>query len=520
MSFRAFTNSLSRNFRQTTKVLRSIFKPIQRGFMVAFFGLWNWGKTRHWVYFFQALPAIVVLITVIVLLSLRLTISAGELKSRYKEAGKEAFKAKNYPLTRLSYERLVAMGGYGEDPADLYKMAVTLDAMGDKQRALRIMNELAPAEGAVGYGDAHLWMAGQLRGDLGNDKSRKLYEVHLEKALDSGTTDNDLANIWLGELYARTGEPRKAEKHLANAVKNRPDARMLYAQILAQQKKTDLATEQAEIAAKYYRDRARLNLADRPSRISWAETQMFLEDFPGAIKILEEGWAFNRDPVYRVSIGNVYVTWQRYVAKKTPDDIARQLDLLEQGLAVDPTNAVLLSRLIDFIHNKEDDRSKQAREALTKIAVDGKATPAVHFLLGLEAHHRGDDKVAYTHWDTALKFDPNLSTVANNLAWLLGVDEKPGVPHDRERALNLISLAIEKAPGEITYLDTRANIYIKMEKWKEAQLDLVAVLRSNPNFPNVHKNLALVYDRLGVSDLAEDHRRRQADIDLKKGKKK
>jgi uncharacterized protein HemY len=99
--------------------------------------------------------------------------------------------------------------------------------------------------------------------------------------------------------------------------------------------------------------------------------------------------------------------------------------------------------------------------------------------------------------------DPNLSVVANNLAWLLAHADNPDLP----RALKLIELALTKHPDEPTFRDTRGKIYMKQKRWQEALTDLQFVLARMPEFPGLRASLAELYDRLGDAEVAAEHRR-------------
>ena len=46
-----------------------------------------------------------------------------------------------------------------------------------------------------------------------------------------------------------------------------------------------------------------------------------------------------------------------------------------------------------------------------------------------------------------------------------------------------------------------------MQRWKDALVNLEAVLQVNPDSADVHRALAETYDHLGIPDLAAEHRR-------------
>ena len=52
-------------------------------------------------------------------------------------------------------------------------------------------------------------------------------------------------------------------------------------------------------------------------------------------------------------------------------------------------------------------------------------------------------------------------------------------------AASLYSKAVELDPGEVTYPANRANVYLKMKRWEEAEKDCDDALKINPKFAKV-----------------------------------
>ena len=55
-------------------------------------------------------------------------------------------------------------------------------------------------------------------------------------------------------------------------------------------------------------------------------------------------------------------------------------------------------------------------------------------------------------------------------------------------AASLYSKAVELDPGEVTYPANRANVYLKMKKWEDAEKDCDDALKINPKFAKVGKS--------------------------------
>jgi Flp pilus assembly protein TadD len=105
----------------------------------------------------------------------------------------------------------------------------------------------------------------------------------------------------------------------------------------------------------------------------------------------------------------------------------------------------------------------------------------------------------------AFAADPKSGAVANGLAHVLSQPPNPDLP----RALATVNLALDREPTNPHFLDTRGHIYLLLGRWKDAAVDLEAVL-ARVDAASVHAALATAYENLGQSELAAKHRR-QAD---------
>jgi len=285
---------------------------------------------------------------------------------------------------------------------------------------------------------------------------------------------------------------------------------------------------EATTAAIYFRDRAEKSTDPneaKDARIFWAESLAFLEKHQEGINVLRAGPDL---PEYRETIAKIYLTWSVMVEqneKKGNERDEKLWSLLERGLSYDPANPMLLMRVMQYVTPKdgEDSAAKtdERLEHLRKVLASRGADAMVHFLMGLGYFNKGDMANAQTHWELAYKSNTRMPTIANNLAYIIALDDpkdiakKPRDPNDPKltRALEIIQNVVANFPDEFAFRETRAQVFMKQQKWKDALTDFEYIQRGFPTYPSIHRNLALVYERVGDRNMAAEHRKRQQEID-------
>jgi tetratricopeptide (TPR) repeat protein len=504
--------SISRFFRDLNKPLATFSRQMSRVSGFLFFSLWGWAGNRNWWYLLQGLPALIMAILVLSIVTLRFSMSAQGIEGRYLDTAKNAYRAGDLDTTLVAYERLAEMGQ--DRPENLYEMARALEKK-NPERAYKIMNQIAPVD-KPGHAPAHVWQAGYLWRNINDPYTRQQIDMHLKRALENTSSNDDAVYIMLGQLNLMDNNLPEAERNFAIVVGKKKQFLLQYARVLASQKKTGKATEQAEAAVKFFSDRANLDIDDKLSRLGWAESLIFLEKFEDAIKVLNNGLSQKKDRDYQLAISGVYNQWLNFIANKTPDDYTTQLALLSTGLKLDPTNVALLNKVVQYMSMtdpKQKDLKDGAQKIFQKVLADGHlAMPQAAFFLGMDYWIKGDNEKALHYWEQAVKFDATLPTVANNVAFLLAHRENP----DFEKALKMINLVIDRYPNDVNFLDTRGKIYLKMNRCKDAISDLLTVIYRIPEFPGAHGALATAYDCIGDADQASAFRRRQEELDRRR----
>jgi predicted Zn-dependent protease len=98
--------------------------------------------------------------------------------------------------------------------------------------------------------------------------------------------------------------------------------------------------------------------------------------------------------------------------------------------------------------------------------------------------------------------NPNNAAAWNNYAWALYQCPEA----DLEAALAAVAKALEMAPDNPSFRETRGQILVAQASWKSAVVDLEFALNAMPDSTTIHKSLAVAYQALGDEQLAAIHR--------------
>jgi tetratricopeptide (TPR) repeat protein len=474
-------------------------------FLVALFTHWwsrvmVWWQSRTFGLLLQGLPALLVGTTALAAAAMVNLTPAQEVQTRYLQKARSAFRAKDYPLAMTCYDRLAHLAK--DRPEILYGLALTAEAQGLEEWASILMNDLAPPD-RQGFAEAHVWWARRLLlGPNTSGQTQKAAEAHLLRALEGALEDREEVHGLLGELYLNAGQLDEAELHLQKAVKTKPQLRLRLAQLYVLRGKPNRARSEAELAVSIFRAWAKADLYAVDARLTWANATLFLDDFAGAVAILQEGLTVTANPLYRAALARTYLAWSDGIGRSSKPDRGEQLALLEKALKADPGQMDVLMRLWAFTKGKGPEADK-ARADLRAQLANGKGSAMVHLALGMDAWEQGKQQEGLLHLEQAYQLAPEMGVVANNLAWVLANAQPPDLP----RALTLMNTVLERWPNEPLYRDTRGEVLVKMGRWKEALTDLQAALPGYPNRPALHQRLAETYEHLGIAEMAAEHRR-------------
>jgi predicted Zn-dependent protease len=127
----------------------------------------------------------------------------------------------------------------------------------------------------------------------------------------------------------------------------------------------------------------------------------------------------------------------------------------------------------------------------------------LHFTLGIDAWQHARPEEARKHFALAYDTASQLPYVANNMAMILTVGDKPDLP----RALAIIQSALAKFPNNPNFRETRGEILVQSGRAQEAVADLEFALPLLASKRATHKALGEAYRSLGMRDLAAEHER-------------
>lgn len=455
-----------------------------------------WAEFREFRLFVGGLPALIA--------GLAAPIVTGQVDggwsvaSAYEAEAHRRLRAGQFEAANLCFGRLAADDP--QEPRYRMGMALALLGQGDQAGADALIDELAP-DGRAGYAPAHLWKARRrLMVSRPSPADERAAESHLRRVLETDPQSVEAHDL-LGQLLVKTGRLVQAEPHLQRAG-DRPEVSLQLARLEYSRGETREARRRAESARSSLRRRVEAHSDDHASRLNLAEASALLGEFGEAVEVLREGLTASGDPRYRPALAGVFVAWSEALAKESEGTVAERLSLLERGLSFDPSNPVLLDRLLAAMRIGGPAAESTLASMRSQLAA-GKGTASLRYALGVNAWERGRPEQARLYWEEALRSDPGMAVIANNLAWALAVDPHPDLP----RALRLIDPVVARWPNEPRFRGTRGQVLARLGRWKDALPDLEAALRVGSRSAGLHRTLAEAYEHLGDPEMAAEHRR-------------
>ena len=378
---------------------------------------------RDWRHLFAGLPALCVGVGAIFLgIGFQ-----GDADRYYRQSAQTANQNNDYAAAALCLQRLTLL-----HPKDLqlrYLLALATEQLGQPERSVALMRELAPVDGPS-YGPAHLRLAQYLlaRTDLSVEGQREA-EEHLQHALGDSSIATQ-AHLLLGQRLLATGRAESAEPHLLKAAETWPELRLTLARFYFARNRKEEGKSQAASAADAFKQLAERDRGNSTAYIHWAEALVLVEQFPQALTVLESG-PEPKSQTCRQARAQVYALWVTALDNQHSNNSELVMGLIQQGLQEDLQNAALLQRMLDFTKHNGAEGDK-ARRALQTLLAEGKSPTILHLMLGIDQWQQGNRAGGLQHVEQAYLASPQAPLIANNLAWMLANGDPPDLPRALE----------------------------------------------------------------------------------------
>lgn len=464
--------------------------------------VWDWLESRNYWLLLFALPALLGFVGVAVFAfhqfawrPTRAAMLCADMAGRAQNAGDHA----RAQLAWRNHLRLSRTAGEEQ----LYRLAQCYSHLGRRADAVALLSALAPLDKS-GYAPAHLFLAqALLLGPEVSDQAIRVAESHLLRLLQLDARHADAQQL-LGQIYLTQGQYEDARKQLTAVVSARPESALHLA--LAHRGLGDPGASRAwaDRAAKFFASRvAQTTTNDTSLRLNWADSLALMNDFAGAAAVLEAGLRRGADPAYRPALARVCLSWADALAREQPTQVVRRLEIIQRGLEAMPENLDLLRELA-LLSGAPGEEAAAARRHVNELLADDRHAPLLRFCLGGVARQRGDLAEARAQFEAAFAAAPTVAQIANALADVLVA----GNAEDLAKARQLADALAQGQPANPAFRETRGRVLLRQGELESALVDLEFALPLLAEKAPAHQALAQVYDRLGVPDMAAEHRRR------------
>ncbi len=489
--------------------------------------LWSvlvaWWQIRNFRYLIQGLPALIGIIFIIIVTAYTYLRADDGLQEMYTRQAMEAHLHADSSKERLCYERLMQLQ-YAGDPRrqdTQFNLGVLAEALGQKQRSRSLLQELSNPDNDEGYPEAHLARARAIWQQSRRQKDDLLLiEKHLRRALKK-QPDSPIVNGFLGQVLKIQGRTDEAIPLLLKSKPDDVDSRLDLATIYKMQGNLEQAKMYIDPLISTLKSRASSEIDDVRVRVTLARAYMQLDEFEDAIKTMEAGYALKKSDFYKTYLSNCYVNWYLSQLTKpiTPERERLKLDCLVRSLEWDNTNVQAMNCFVTYMKDTGSDSNERKETHKMLLALRGN-NAYLHLYLGDKLHSEGKEEEAAKEWDLAFKLNPDSAVIANNFAWILtqGSNSPYRLEPDLLKAERIITQVINRTSPEDKNLPnfhgTRGTVYMKMGRFEEARVELVAASqRPDATYDRIlQKQLVDVYDHLKMPTMAASHRKLLTDL--------
>jgi tetratricopeptide (TPR) repeat protein len=417
-----------------------------------------------------------------------------------------------------------------ESSQSLYRLALLTSIDFSKENRIdeaeKLMKEIAGKEGEASS-QAHAWLATTLIGKYQRRESFELdvLEKHLSQASHWKLVEPELLNYY-SEICRATGKLEKALEISKQASSINPKFNLSYARICkelgpayAQEMK-----RAAEAAEQAYQPRRGTALETDIDRRALADSLILQDRRDVAIEILEERISDTEEEhtSVRHALAEIFVQMFFETNQETfailrevaegkrndkPDAKIPKIDWkrLEEAAKLDPLNPYvgqIIAVQVRMWH--QFDFSPELRTVLANQIRENKATAAARNELAILYLIKGRIQDAKREWAKILEIDPNFVDALNNLAVFLCREEPPQL----EKAIEYAMRAASIQPNNLEVCDTVGDVLLRAGSYTDAIANLEKVIRADPFRIDSRRRLAECYEKMGMSEMAQEQNNR------------
>lgn len=410
------------------------------------------------------------------------------------ETGK-ALATGNLIRARNCLDSLIQLSGDSPRQDYLYQLAILSAQAGDQDRSIRLLQRLTLPD-QPGYAPAHQNLAVMLLSQP-NPSAESLDEAerHIRSLLETRPNDPLYLRL-LAQLELTRKRPEDALKTYALLLDADPAIGVPMGKILQDLKRDDEAKRLLEQALGRLKIKLDQNFENVETRLQMAEALLLLKQFPEAARIVQQGITLG-DPSDQLSqsMGVILGRWAASLGNSI-DDLHKKLNLLMQGLSVNPTNPLLLDEFWKLAMKELGTDPDQ----IVKLRVLGTNPAVLDTIAGLIALRQNKLDEAKKLIESAVKRSPDLAVLLNNFSTVGEFrNEKDS------KGVELLSILLNIAPENVNIRENRGLIYIRQEKFAQSVEDLEKVVQVSPEKRSVHQALSVAYGKLGQQAKADEH---------------
>ncbi|NOZ39951.1 MAG: hypothetical protein GXP24_06975 [Planctomycetes bacterium] len=477
-------------------LLQPVWRPLAA---IGVFG-YCWLETREYRRGLMALPAIFLVTLVLGVGVWHSVFGKSRITANYKTAVREMLESRDYDSAKL-YEKKLAQLGFNTQLTE-YRTALAFAEEDQLDEAYQRMQLLAPVD-QPGYPTAHFWiiqqlMSGQL--DVSEAEARRLAKVHLDH-LETLEITSPYKQLLLALWLIQGDQLAEAATVLEPLVSVMPNAAFERMRIDLLLKRPDQARLDARALVTQMSALTRRGTELSPTDYQWwLAAEELLGNWQQMRTILDQ-WR-ELEPENTQARNALAVVCRRQAAQLLRSPLPKEQQIVELWLdaaELDQSNESLL-QLARFLY-RDREQTPIYQRVLDALRQSPRTPASLLVAMGTEAAKNQSYDDARQFLAAAASRDETDPVAWNNYAWVLGEGENPAL----DEALKAVNRALDLAPEEHRFRETRGQILLRLERWQEAVEDLEFAINGLPSLDAIHKSLATAYTALGQDELARLH---------------